>query len=69
MIQESRAAAIDLMVVDDGNQVAIKFDKLLDVVTFTPDQAVSLGVGLIQFAERAKKVKHDRMLVDARRTM
>lgn len=46
---------VDLGLLNDGS-VVLQFGALLKQMTFTPEQARSLGVGLIEMATRADSV-------------
>ena len=52
-IQEN---TVDLGLLDDGT-VIIQFGTLLKQMTFTPEQARSLGLGFIEMATRADGMK------------
>jgi hypothetical protein len=47
---------LDLGLLDDGT-IVIQFDKLVKQMTFTPEQAKSLGVGFIEMATHGASVQ------------
>lgn len=53
---ENSDTSLEIGVLDDGI-VVIQFNKLIKQVNFTPEQAISLGVGLIQWGTRGESLQ------------
>lgn len=47
----------DIGVLDDG-QVVIQFGELIKQMTFTPQQAKQLGLGLIEMGTKGESLQH-----------
>ena len=56
MNQKNGEGPLDLAVLDNG-MVVIQFRERIKQVTFTPEQAKSLGVGLIEMGTRAESLQ------------
>lgn len=54
--KKKEGSTCDLGLLDDGN-VVIQFGELVKQMTFTPTQAIQLGVGFIQMGTRGESIQ------------
>ncbi len=58
--QQGQGSSLDLGVLDDGT-VVMQFGQLVKQMTFSPEQAKSLGLGLIEMGTRGESLHRVQM--------